>query len=159
MKSMLTQTWAQASVRERRAVGLGLTVLIAALAWALALAPAWRTLRSAPAQHSALTQDLQRLLTLQAQARALQARRAIDPAQARRALASATTALGSATLIQWQGERAVVKLQAVPAAALAGWLIALERDIRVAPTDLDLRRGAADTWSGQVLIDLPAAAR
>ncbi|MGV2482088.1 UNVERIFIED_CONTAM: type II secretion system protein M, partial [Salmonella enterica subsp. enterica serovar Weltevreden] len=69
----LRARWALLAPREQMLVGTAGVLVLLALLWWLALAPALQTLRSAPARHAALDAELQRMLQLQAEARQLQA--------------------------------------------------------------------------------------
>ncbi|HEY8905514.1 MAG TPA: type II secretion system protein GspM, partial [Rhodoferax sp.] len=72
-QALLRARWQAASRREQRSLLLAFVVLALALLWWLALAPALKVWRTAPAQHLQLQAQMENMLTLQAQARALQA--------------------------------------------------------------------------------------
>ena len=115
--------------------GLAAALLVAAaLAWWLLLAPALRTLREAPARHAALDAQLERMQTLAAEARLLQADASTRPSQA---------ALGSGVRVSLMGERATVGLQGVPAAAIAPWLAQVRGNARSVPVEAHLTRSSA----------------
>ena len=65
--------WAEMDTRERRLVTAAVTLVLLALVWWVALAPALNTLSAAREEHKRLDAQLQRMSTLQAQAKALQA--------------------------------------------------------------------------------------
>ena len=77
----LRARWQGLGARDRRLAKLALAVLGAFLLWALALQPAWRTLRDAPAQLDALDSQLQEMQALAAEARELRAAPALSTAQ------------------------------------------------------------------------------
>ena len=64
--------WPELDVREQRMILAAGTLVLVALFWWVALAPALRTLSSAPAEHAQLDAQLQQMINLQAQAKALQ---------------------------------------------------------------------------------------
>ena len=137
--------WDAMAPRERRLVLAAALLVAAALAWWLLLAPALRTLREAPARHAALDAQLERMQTLAAEARLLQADASTRPSQAeaQRALQSATAALGSGARVSWMGERATVGLQGVSAAAIAPWLAQVRGNARSVPVEAHLTRSSA----------------
>ncbi|WP_225976039.1 type II secretion system protein GspM, partial [Paracidovorax avenae] len=69
----LRARWKTLAPREQSLVLAAGTVVAVALLWWVALAPALRTLREAPAQHAALDAQLQRMQALQSEALQLQA--------------------------------------------------------------------------------------
>ncbi|MFT4243411.1 MAG: type II secretion system protein GspM, partial [Acidovorax sp.] len=69
----LRARWQALAPREQALVLSAAALVALALLWWLAVAPALATLRAAPARHAALDAELQRMQTLQAEARQLQA--------------------------------------------------------------------------------------
>ena len=65
---LLQTRWAALQPREKTLVLASAVLVLAALLWWLALAPAFKTLRSAPQQHQALDAQLEQMNRLQAQA-------------------------------------------------------------------------------------------
>lgn len=180
----LAQRWQALSPREQRLLSFGAVLLAMALLWWLALAPALRTVREAPAQQAALDAQWQELKDLQAQAQSLQQQPRMTQAEALRALQNSTTQLlGNSAQIQTLGERSTVTLKAVPAPALASWLAQVRTQARAVPVQAQLLRSAAAAdkvtagpegkatnppsanapstpnaimWSGSVVLSLPA---
>jgi general secretion pathway protein M len=155
----LKARWAALGLREQRGLTLAATVLMAALVWSLALAPAWRTLQGADAQNAQLGASAERLQALQARARMLQARPALAPAEVLKTLQGATLALGQAASLQVVGEVATVTLRQVGAATLAPWL-APQAGSSPKPAEVHLRRAAGSAeplWSGTLVFRLPPA--
>ena len=66
--------WSRLATREQQLVLLMAAVLVLALVWFVGIAPALRTLRSAPAQTESLDAQLQSMQSLAAQARSMQGR-------------------------------------------------------------------------------------
>ena len=69
----LQQRWKALAPREQNLVMAASAIVALALLWWVALAPALKTLRTAPARHAALDAQLQRMQSLQAEALQLQA--------------------------------------------------------------------------------------
>ena len=176
-RQALTQRWHTLSEREQTLLRWGAALLVAASVWLLLVAPTLRTLREAPAQQAALDAQWQQLKDLQAQAQSLQQQPRMGQTEALRSLQKASTELlGASAQIQTVGDRSTVTLKAVPAEALARWLAQVRMQARAVPVQAQLQRGAgadkaapgaespntkapsvtAPTWSGSVVLSLPA---
>lgn len=154
-REFLQGHWQRASQRERRGLLLAAAVLGLALLWWLAVAPALALWRSAPAQHQQLDAQLQHMLALQAQARALQALPMPDAAAARRALDAALQTLGSDAKVSTQGDRLSVTFHGVTPQALAQTLSAARQNAHRVPTEAHLKHNGA-LWDGTLVFTLPA---
>ena len=162
-RSALQRFLAGLQPRERAAVGLAAAVLASYLLWAVALAPAWRTLQAAPARHQAADAQLAEVMALAQQAQALTGQRgapSLSRPDAVRALEQATQqALGSGARLTISGNRATVGLTAVAPDALARWLAQARLNARLLPVEAQLQRSgdeAAWRWSGTVVLAGPA---
>src|ERR1035437_24012 len=93
--SLLQARWRLASVREQRWLLAALALVLAALLWWLALAPALATLKAASQQQRQLDAQLQQMQRLQAQAKALQTQTRIPIDEARRLLEASVKPLGA----------------------------------------------------------------
>ena len=156
--------WARLHARERRLVLLAAAVVLGALLWQLALAPAARTLRQAEGERAALQARWQQMQLLKSEAEALQAMPRLAPGQAQRALQeSVEQTLGAAARLSITGDRATLTLKAAPAAALAQWLQQARANARAVPTPARLTRpagsppGSAAVWDGSITLALPPA--
>ena len=78
--------WPELAPREQRMVIVAGALVAAALVWWVALAPALRTLATAPAAHAELDAQLQQMAALQIQAKALQSQPRANREDALRAL-------------------------------------------------------------------------
>lgn len=143
--------WQAVSAREQRWVLIALTVVALAVVWWLAMAPALATLKSAPEQHRTLDAQVQDMLGLQAQAKALQGAPTLDANAARRALEASLAILGEGAQLVPQGERVRVSFTAVPASVLAQWLSSTRQNAHVVPTEAKLQRSDAQIWGGSVV--------
>ncbi|GAB4217018.1 MAG: hypothetical protein Fur007_18230 [Rhodoferax sp.] len=150
----LRARWAALSAREQATVRWAAWIVGLALVVQAVVLPAWRVLRSAPAQHAALQAQWQTMQRLAAQARALQALPRLDAAETRRALQATLVTLGPGAQLSESMDRLTVRLTAVPAAALAQWLTQVRQDAQIAPASAQAQRDAQGRWSGQVVFVL-----
>lgn len=149
----LRARWHSLGARERRALALAALVLGAFVLWTLALQPAWRTLRDAPAELETLERQLQQMRALAGEAQQLRDAPALSPQQASDALRAASERLGSSARLSLQGERAVLTLQGVGAAPLREWLAQARSAARARPIEAQLTRGAQG-FSGSIVLTL-----
>lgn len=143
--------WRSLAARERLGLGLASTVLVVYLLWAVAVAPAWRTVRQAPAQLDALELQLQQMQALAAEAQALRATPPVNPDMAAAALRAATDRLGERARLTLQGERATLTLNGVSPQALRDWLTEARSGARARPVEANLTRGEVGYSGGIVL--------
>lgn len=139
----LRARWAALSPRERYLSTLAASAVGLLLVWAIALAPALRTLEKVKTQRVVLDGQLQQMLALQAEARQLAAQPRIGREVALKALQESVAGLGSGAQMQVSGERAVVTLRGIPAARVAAWLGEARANARVIPVETRLVRSAA----------------
>ncbi len=135
--------WSQLAPREQRMVAVALTLIVLALLWWVALAPALRTLADAPAAHAQLDAQLQQMTTLQAQAKSLQGQPRVSRDDALQALdASVRQNLGPNVQMQSAGgsEGVTVSLRAAPAEGVAQWLAQARGNARAVPREVHLTR-------------------
>ena len=151
----LQSCWRTVSPREQRLALLALGVVLLALLWWVAVAPALKVLRTAPQQHLALDAQNQQMQRLQAQALALRAQPVITATEARSALEASLKPLGDSAQMVVQVERVTVTLKAVSPDALAQWLATARQNARTVPTEARLTRNAAGAWDGSVVLQLP----
>ena len=127
--------------------------------WQFLLAPSLLTLRTANTQGQALDAQLQRMQSLQAQAKALQKQAPMTYEDAVRALTQSTKqTLGTTAQVSVTGERANITLQAASADALAQWLAQARLNARSTPLEARLTRMATPagvTWTGMLVMSLP----
>ncbi len=158
--AVLTARWEALAPRERHLFTGALVLVALALVWWVALAPAMQTLRRAPALHQTLDAQVQQMLGLQAQARALQSQPAMRADDALRALESSVKQLlGANAQLSVIGDRATVTLRGVSAEALAQWLVQVRVNARAVPAEAHLnRRDLNNTaaWDGTLVLTLPA---
>lgn len=154
MTSLLNSRWQALAPRERYWLLAAAWLVLAALLWWFAVSPALTTLRSAASQRTSLDAQLQQMLGLQAQAKALQAQPRIAAEEARRLLDASVKSLGPAAQLQLVGDRATVTLKALSADALAQWLLQVRLNVRTVPSEARLQRNAGGSWDGTVTLNL-----
>lgn len=151
----LRARWLALAPRERGALKLAAAVLAAYAAWALLLAPALQTLRSAPAELERLDAQWLQMQALAVEARTLRAAPPLPTAQAAAALAAATQRLGEAAQLSQAGAQATVTLSGIDTLRLRDWLAEVRAGARAQPLQVQLTRDARG-WSGSVVLALPA---
>jgi general secretion pathway protein M len=146
--------WRALGLRERRALAVAAWVVGLFLLWALAIAPAWRTARSAPAQIDQLDAQLQQMQRQANEARELRAIPALGSSQAAAALRAASAALGAAGRLQLSGDRATLTLTGVSGTQLRDWLTEARSAARARPLTANLTQGPQG-YSGSIVVALP----
>ncbi len=152
----LRTAWAARDARERRLLLLAAGVLGGYLLWALALQPAWRTMRDAPARLDALDAQLQAMQAQAADAQALRATPALPRPQASAALQAASGRLGDKARLVEQGERAVLTLAGASGDDLRNWLAEVRGSARARAVEVRLTRDE-EGLSGTVVVALPGS--
>jgi general secretion pathway protein M len=148
--------WRSLQMRERIGIALAIGAVVLWLLWLIAVAPAWRTLRDAPAQIDALDAQLQNMQRLAAESRDLRGAAPVSAGQSVLALNSATERLGPAARIAMQGDRATLTLNGVSAERLRSWLAEARSGARARPIDVQLTR-SPQGYAGTVIVILAGA--
>jgi general secretion pathway protein M len=147
--------WRQRATREQRLLGAAATLLVLALLWVLALAPALKTLRQHDARAAQLQATLSHMQGLEAQAKLLQGRSSMGGAAAQQALQTHTVSLlGKQADIAARNGGASVTLRSVSPQALGRWLATVRTEAHVQVLQSRLQRGA-EGWSGSLQLRLP----
>ncbi len=151
----LQRSWSGLARRERLLVLLAGAFVAIALLWALGLAPALRTVRSAPAQSDLLDRQLQSMQATAARARELQGRPSVRREDALRVLQSSLQQrLAGRAQLTPAGERATLTFSGVPPELLAQWLVQARATARVVVLQARLQHGAGG-WDGSIVLQLP----
>ena len=153
--SSVRQRWQRTSTREQRLLMLAAGVLGVGLLWWVGVAPAWRTLRAAPAQHLALDAQLRQMKQLQSQAKDLRAQPVLSAGDARLALEQSFKPLGKSAQMVVQVERVTVTLTNAAPDTLAQCLAAARQNARLAAKEAHLKRNALGGWDGSLVLQLP----
>lgn len=151
------ERWRGLGARERRLVLVAAGVLGAFVLWVVALQPAWRTLRDAPAQRDVLERQLQDMRVLAAEAQQLRSAPALGREQSAAALRAASDRLGNKARLSLQGDRAVLTLNGLSSAQLREWLAEARAGARARPVEAQLSRGAQG-FSGSIVLVLGGGA-
>ncbi len=151
----LRARWSGLGQRDRRLAQLALAVLGAFLVWVVAIQPAWRTLRDAPAQREQLDLQLQEMRTLATESQQLRSAPALSTEQSAGALRAASERLGNKARLSLQGERAVLTLNGVSSVQLREWLAEARSGARARPVEAQLSRGAQG-FNGSIVLSLGA---
>jgi general secretion pathway protein M len=155
--STLKARWDGLAPREKAWVAAAVAVVAAALVWLIALGPALRTLRGAEQEHRALDAQMQQMLSLQAQAQALQAQPRQNREEALRLLElSVRERLGTSARFLVSGDRVTITLTGTAPLALAQWLAQARLNARALPSEAHLSRNAGGLWDGNLVLTLPA---
>jgi general secretion pathway protein M len=164
----LRERWLAMAPRERRMVAVAAWAVGAVLLWLIAVAPALRTLASAPAERARLDAQLDDMRTLAGEAQALRAAPQIGPAQADAALRAATERLGPTARLEPQADRMVLRFSGVSGPAFTAWLNEVRAGARARVLQAELLQEAsaaapggaaapALTYTGTVALVLGAA--
>lgn len=160
--ALLSTQWSRLDARERRLISMAVTVVVLALVWWLALAPAISTLRLAGEQRQALEVQAQQMQLLQAEAEKLKSLPKLGQTEALKALETAVQRrLGNDAKMSVVGGRATVTLKDIPADALAGYLADARANARATPVEARLTRapgsapGTSARWNGTLSLSLP----
>jgi general secretion pathway protein M len=147
--------WDTLAAREKALAAAAAAVIALSLLWWIALGPALRTLSLAQEQRLALDAQLQQMLQLQAQAKAMQSqpKRSYDEAAA--ALQASMAQLGPGSRYAIAAERVTVTLAGVPSEALAQWLAQARANAHTLPGEARLTRNPAGLWDGTLVLALP----
>lgn len=152
----LQARWHSVSPREQRLLQFGAAVVGLALLWWVALAPALTILKTTDQQRGALETEWLQMQSLQAQAKALQAKPNLAAADARRLLEASVASLGAALQLANAGEQVRVTVKGLSPDALAQWLTTARQNARAVPSEAKLTRNAAGTWDGSLMLSLNA---
>jgi len=145
--------WSSRAPRERRLLLAAGYALAALAVWLLAVQPALRTLREAPAQLDRLEAQLQQLQRLAAESQSLKGAAPVSSAQAGLALKSATDRLGERGRLTLLGDRATLTVSAIDTEALRGWLQEVRSAARARPVEAQLTRGAQG-YNGTIVVTI-----
>ena len=152
-KAQALAHWQALGERERFAVGAIGLLLGLLLAWSVLLAPALRTLKTAPTELERLELQLQQMQAQAQEALALRAAPPVPPDQAQAALKASVEHLGAAARLNLTGDRAVVTLNGVAPELLQGWLGEVRAAARARPVEAQLTRGPKG-YSGTMVLSL-----
>lgn len=147
--------WRQLKMSERRLILAAFWVILVALLWLLAIAPALKILKEAPEQHRALDAKLLNMRNLSLEAKNLQSQPKLGLDDAQKALQSTVTQrFGSTAQLNLAGERATLTLKNANPQELAQWLTQARINARALPGEAKLNK-IGDGWDGTLMLNLP----
>ena len=153
--------WPELGAREQRLVIAAGMLVAVALFWWIGLAPALRTLSSAPAEHAQLDANLQNMTNLQAQAKALQSQPRASRDDAMRSLeTSVREDLRGAGQTQSAvvGEGATIAVRGASAETLAQWFAQVRSNARAVPREVHLTRNTQQGGKSPAPASTPGSA-
>lgn len=156
LKAQLRERYRALAPRERLLVAVAAGVLLFYAVWSVAVQPALRTVREAPATLETLEAQLQDIQRLAGESRALRNATPVSAAQAGAALRVATERLGGAGRIALLSDRATLTLTQVHGDALQSWLGEARTAARARVVDAQLTRNAQG-YSGSIVVTFGAA--
>jgi len=145
--------WRARAPRERLALIAAATALLALAVWALLVAPALATLRSAPAQLESLDAQLQQMRGMAAEVRDLRNTTPVAAAQAGLAVKAAAERYGDKVRLTLQADRALVTLVNASPEQLRALLVEVRSAARARPVEAQLTRVPAG-YSGTLVFNL-----
>lgn len=151
----LRARWAALGAREKRYVTILAWLLGALLLWLVALQPALRAVRAAPARLDQLDAQMQQMQRLAGEARGLRGTPPVGATQAQAAVKAAGEGLEGAARTTLAGERATVTFTNVNVTDLREWLSEVRGSARARPVEANLTRNAQGLFSGTVVLQLP----
>lgn len=152
VRQAVAAAWAARNARERTLVALAGAVLGAYLLWAVAVVPAWRTLKTAPVRIDQLDGQLQQMQRLAAEAGELRATPPLPPEQAQAVLQSAAARLGEKARLTLQGPRATLAINGMAADELTGWLAEARVGARARVVEGQLNRTPQGLYAGNLVL-------
>jgi general secretion pathway protein M len=152
------QWWRGLALRERRALQIAAVLVALAVVWAVALAPAARTLRDAPAERDRLDAQLQQMQAQAAEAIRLRAVPPLTADAARNALQAAAGRLQDRAKLSLQGPRANLTLKGVTSAELSALLTEARVGARARVTDATLTQSSPGRFDGSLSLTLGGGA-
>jgi general secretion pathway protein M len=148
------QRWQAMAPRERRIAGAAAWIVGLALLWFVGVAPALRSVASAPARLDELDKQLQQMQRLAGETTALRALPPVGGLQSQAALKTATDALGAAGRLTLGGDRATVTFTNATGTQVRDWLAEARSAARVRPIEANLTRGPQG-YSGTIVVQMP----
>lgn len=148
--------WAQLAPRERLGVAVAAAALGLLLLVLLAINPALRTLREAPARLAQLDLQLAQMRRDAAEAQRLRQLPPVSGAQAAAALQAASQLLGPEARLNLQGDRAILDFSNLDGERLGAWLAEVRSAARAKPVEAQLQRGERG-YGGRIVLQLGAA--
>lgn len=154
------QAWSHRTPRERTLVQTSALLFLLIALWQWTLAPALRTWQEAPARQAAIDSQTQNMRQLQAQAKGLQKPTAVSRSEATQWLEKSLSGLGPHAKISLQGDNATLRVDKVPAVAIAEWLSQARENAQILPLQAQMQQLGDGSqgevlWQGNLVLRLP----
>jgi general secretion pathway protein M len=156
LRAQAAAAWRARAPRERVALAVAACALIALLVWALLVAPALATLRSAPLQLESLESQLQQMRGMAAEVRELRNMTPVAAAQAGLAIKAAAERHGDKVRLSLQADRALLTLVGVSPEQLRALLVEVRSAARARPVEAQLNRTPTG-YSGTLVFNVGAS--
>ena len=146
------------NAREQRWLLWGTVAAAFLLVLGVGVWPALHSWRASAPAHQQMAQQLQMMQGLQARAQVLQGAPRFDADEGLRQLQEATLALGERMQLSAGPQQVNVRVQALPAQALAQWLASARELAHAVPLQAQLSQGnetGPALWSGTLVLALP----
>ncbi|MFT4196561.1 MAG: type II secretion system protein GspM [Pseudoxanthomonas sp.] len=151
------------SPRERQLLVTAVAVVLVGAFWAVAVAPAWRVIRTASAAQAEAAAQLQRMQTIANEVQALREAPDVSPQQASQALTQASERyFGDTGKLVLSKDQATLQLNHATPQALTAWLDEIRLSAHALPVSAHLTRvgdGPEAAWQGTVVITPPTLAQ
>jgi general secretion pathway protein M len=157
----LQLVWSHRSGRERAMLLAAAALLTAAFAWSTVLGPALRTLSTADKTRATLEGQLQAMLDMQTQAKALQSQARMSAAVVSQTLLAAVEpTFGKNARLVIANNQATLTVNAVSAQALGQWITVARVNAQSKPTVVQIAKttnpdNTEVLWSGTLQMALP----
>ena len=147
--------------RERALLTSLIALVVVALVWWFAIAPALQTYRASSSAHAKLDETLSHMRAMAQEAKQLKATPRPSGSAVQTWLDASVKKLGKAS-VSTQGGRTLIQLTGASPEALAAWLAEARQTAQITPAQANLRRsaaakGSADIlWDGTLTFELPS---
>lgn len=156
LRARAAAVWRARAPRERIALALAASVLIVLVVWALLVAPALTTLRSAPQQLESLELQLQQMRGMASEVRELRNMTPVAAAQSGLAIKAAAERHGDKVRLSLQGDRALITLVGASPEQLRALLVEVRSAARARPIEAQLTRTPTG-YSGTLVFNVGAS--
>jgi general secretion pathway protein M len=156
LREQASAAWKARVPRERMALAAMAVVVGLFVLWALLIAPALATLRSAPATLADLDSQLQQMRTMAAEVRDLRSATPVAAAQAGLAIKAAVERHGDKVRLSLHSDRALITLQNASPEQLRALLVEARSSARARPVEAQLTRTPAG-FTGTLVFALGGA--
>jgi general secretion pathway protein M len=153
VRAQASTAWRARAPRERIALAAAAAGLILLVGWALLVAPALATLRTAPLQRESLETQVLQMRGMAAEVRELRNTTPVAAAQAGLAIKTAAERYGDKVRLTLQADRALITLINISPEQLRALLVEVRSAARARPVEAQLNRVPAG-YSGTLVFNV-----